>query len=433
MFNFLKKRKKNKNEEVVAQDQKNNGTENQFAPKFGSSQDFMDAYMKNGVHVVIGHDGENEVGVSIIDPPGDTMFVVNDNFDSVLNQCVAPTVLQEKLSYVIYDPEGKYSESLGTKMRLRGYDVMVVDFADPENKSRLDLFEIANITRNPYWLSVILSGSIKCEKNEIAIAHNLFMSAMQYLLAEKGKLTVEDFCDVCQKIVAIDVDVLRAVRECSTSKDYIEELAKYDMDILRAAYDKISNRLLAGMTLKAKNPNVFTVMAHKKQNVIFVRRVPKEYRYLMTVMLFNLKTSNVVCGYGDVSTLIIDTANEKWYNKAMLKKVTDEAGAIMDRSVGMMTIRGAIDDEAKANNNQILIYMHSDDVATREHVFGYLRVGGHQFTHTDTKEKGINVLEDAMNAAPIPFEELDKLTANIVIDTSGAVKPFMCDRLKVNG
>lgn len=404
-----------------------------FAPKFGSADSFTEAYLTGEEHVTIGRCGEETVGVTAIDPPADNIVVINDNPDSVMRQCVMPTVLQGKLSYVVYDPDGVYHEQLAGRMRLRGYDIQVVDLSDAEHSSRIDLFEIANITKNPYWVSVILSGSLKCNRQEIPVAHNLLMAMMQYLLAKKNRIYVNDMAELLDKVISIDTTVLKEMHDCPASKEAILNVAKASHNLLLVIAKRLKKFFFDGAVHKAKNPNIFTVTSHKKQTVTFVKKVPAEYRYLTTAMLFNLKASSIVCGAGDVSTLIIDTSADAWYNRALLSKVTAEAGSAMDKGVGYMAIRPNASGTLEPNKHQILIYMHSDDQVTKDYVYGYLKVGG---TSAVQKQEGMSqffrgkdAIENAMNAAPISLSELDSLKDCIVIDTSGAVRPFRCDRL----
>lgn len=223
MFGFFKKKEKVEKNNKSAYSQK-------YTPMFGNADDFMKLYRSGEENIVLGRNQGSNVGVTAIDPPADSIYIVNDDEDSILRHCIIPTVEQSKLSYVVYDPTGKYQEYLSAQMKARMYDIQVVDLNDESNRSRIDLFEVVNITKNSYWTSIMLAGSIKCEAKEVKIAHNLFMTMMEYLLAKKGKVDIELMSEVFNKIEVYDKTTLLDMEKCNAAQPSLLRLINANPD-----------------------------------------------------------------------------------------------------------------------------------------------------------------------------------------------------------
>lgn len=427
MFGFFKKKK---NGETAKPSKAANVSK--YVPVFGSPDNFVKLYRQGDEHIVLGRNQGTNVGVTAIDPPGDTIYVVNDDADSILRQCVIPTVEQSKLSYIVYDPEGRYQEYLSAQMKARMYDIQVIDF-NTENKSRIDLFEVVNITRNTYWTAIMLAGSIKCEAKEVKIAHDLFMTMMEYLLEKNGVVTIDTMTELFNKLMVYDKNTMLDMEQCAPARPSLLRLVNADAKCRASVYNKANTLFFKEMFGKLKNPNIFTVTSHKRKTVTFVRKVPAKYKNLITNMLFNLKVSSVVCGDGSASTLIIDTASDEWYNRKLLAHMTAEAGEVMDKSVATIHIRPTTNDLI-VNDKQMLVYMHSDDAQTNGFVLDLLKAKN-QLNQTEQMELAATIFngkplpQDALEAAPISLMEMVSLKDQIVIDMSMKAKAFRCNRL----
>lgn len=429
MFGFFKKKNKavNKTEPVA----ETNAIK--YTPRLGNPNDFIQLYRTGEEHIVLGrHEGSN-VGVTAIDPPGDSLYVINDDADSILRHCVIPTVEQGKLSYIVYDPDGQYQNALADKMKARLYDIQVIDFEDETNKSRVDLFEVVNITKNTYWTAVLLAGAIKCVGREINAAHNLFMTMMEYLLASKGYINITDMCQLFNKVSINDKETLLDMEKCSSARPALLRLINASPEDRATVYKKANATFFKFAEAKLANPNIFMVTSHKRQTVTFVRRVPSQYRSFMTALLFNLKVASVVCGDGSTSTLIVDTHRDDWYDRALLERLTQEAGEVMDKSVAVMKIRATADDLLLAKS-QILIYMHSSDLETRQLIYSFLKVKSlltneEQLQVAATHYHNKPLSKEALEVGAIPFEELETLKDQIIVDIPNQAKAFRCNRL----
>lgn len=432
MFGLFKKKDKN-NKATKNTKAEHKQQVSKYNPVLSTPDDFMRVYRQGEEHIVIGRNQGSNVGVTAIDPPADSLLVINDNSDEILRQCVIPTVEQSKLSYIIYDPNGAYYNALADKMKARLYDIQVLDLESSMNKSTVDLFEVVNITKNTYWTSVILAGSIKCEGAEIQAAHNLFMTMMEYLLEKKGCIFIEDMQELFNKVSVNDKETLLDMEKCSSAKPSLLRLINADPKDRGSVYKKAAVYFFRDISKKIKNPNIFTVTSHKRKTVTFIKKVPAQYRNLISAMLFNLKVSSILCGDGSASTLIIDTSNEEWYNRKLLENLTREAGDSMDKSVAMMKIRDSF-NESDLSNNGILIYMHSEDYNTRNHVFELLKTKNQlsqeeQVALSTQLYGGKPVPEETLEASPVQIGELSILRDEIVIDLTKNTKAFRCSRL----
>ena len=173
-----------------------------------------------------------------------------------------------------------------------------------------------------------------------------------------------------------------------------------------------------------------------KKNIIFVKRVPKEYRYLVTMLMFNLAATSVMYEGQGATTLIIDSACDEWYNRAFFKKICDDAGFSENKKLAYMKIRGSLDNKKvfDGTKKQIIIYMNSNSNKTKEYVHDCLLVRN-QLSEKEKAElsvakyDGKPIPDKVLNSEGILMEELGEFTDCIVIDTSGETRPFRCDRL----
>lgn len=419
MFGFSKKNENELNKKM------------KFIPKFGTGDDFISAYSTGDDHFVIGKRKESDITITLDKIPCKEITIVNDDDYSIRYQCVVPMVKQGRFTYVIYDPDGKHYDALANMMSNMGYDVQIIDMESEENVSRVSLFEVANIANAPYWISIILSEMIDCDDNEKIVAHNTFMAMMQYLLIIKKNIEINEMYDVFSKIKERDLEIFNAMNDCEESQSYVMDLMATDEDLKDRIFEKIENRFFKPNTPKTTNPNIFTIAAHKKKTIFFVRRVAKQYRHLMTAMLFNLTFLNYICGQGDVSTLVIN-GEEEWYDKELLKKVCNDAESAGYKSVMFVNIKNTIDESE--TEDTLLVYMHTYDDKTKKLILDCLTVRN-QCNRDDLAQissdfyKGKRIPEYVLNLTPILFEDLVNVNDCIVIDTTYQTKAFRCDSI----
>lgn len=418
MFGFSKRNKKEaaKIEAAV----------NAFTPSFGDANDFVRAYGNSEGVVIARCDGEDVV-IS-----AGNVLIINDDQDSVVNQCVVPMVDKSNLSCAIYDPDGVYQKALGDVLKKEGYELNVIDLNDEAHKSRIDLFETANITRNAYWTAFVLAEALKCEdKYETKVAQNLFMAMMQYALSDNKKITVESLSQMFESVRARDEWLLEKLHACSASVDYIEEVDGANSDVLENVFTKIESALFVSALDKIKKPNVFTVSAHKVKSAFFIKRVPEEYRWLVTIFLFNFKITSIVCGKNKVNSLIIDASNDDWYDREVLEMIRQGTDSLTDKCAITVAIKGTVSSN---DDEQFVVYMKSGEKSTKDYVYNWLTVRN-QLTRDEKDKVSIQffdvkpIPENVLNSAPITRKELDKIGDCIVIDVSKKVKAFRCERL----
>lgn len=424
MFGFLKKKKdKKKNEKPTK------GVV--YSPRFGTLEEFLCEYRTGEEHLSLGRINGHAVGITGIVPPADSILVVNNNKTDVKDTLIAPIVEQCKLSYVIYDPDGKYHDALANKMKSKCYDVQVVDLTDEKHGSRIDVFEIANITKNPYWTAVLLSGSIKCSAEEIVVAHNLLMSLMEYDLQVHGQTSIESICTHFVSLYKRENKILENIAHVEKAVLPFEKFNAADETLRDNVYKKLYAHLLKDLANKIRKPNIFAVTSHKKQTITFIKRVPAAYKNLVATFLFNLKTSGLLCENNDASTLIVDTANDEWYNKELLARMCAEINDEMDKSVISLIIRDAVNSEDFAKK-QLIVYMHADDANTKDLIFENLKVKAlNDEIRKEISEKhckGKELDERILELSPIDKSVLDKNEDCILIDTTKKIRPIQFNR-----
>jgi len=428
MFGFSKKKKANKANEQV----KNNQG---FAPSFGSVEDFEKRYNDGATYMAVGRKDGKLIGLSASSAPANNIFLINDNEELAREHYILPLMKQSLSSFVIYDPTEAYYNASADFLHENGYDIQIVDLEDPEHGSRIDLFEVANITRNTYWTSLILSGSVRCNQNEILPAHNLMMAIMQYLLDTKQKITVTETAKLLQGLLGEDsVKTVEDIEACPAARQYIEKFKASDDDIKHTVCEKIYTHFTRVGYKKLRNPNIFTVAVPKKKTAVFIKDVPAQFRFLITAFLFNLKAVSVLCGDGNVNTVIVNTSEEDWYNKALLDRVCGESAAMMTRGSAVISLKSKLGKEAAESTDKILLYMHADDEDTKKLVYCYLPMDmqlsdQEKETVSQTFYKGKGVPEDVLRMAPIELKELDAFENMLVIDASRATRPFRCEKI----
>lgn len=422
LFDFFKKKKKN----MVEEPKKPSKI---YYPEFGSFLDLQKLYPGNESHVVIGKCSDQSINLNFGKNSGETIQIINDDQFSITHQCVVPIVTQGKLSYVIYDPDGSYYDALADRMRTIKYDVQLVDLADPQHRSRIDLFEIANITKNAYWVALMIAGSIKCNASEIKVSHNLLMGMLQYLMFKNKRATIEELYPLFVAIKNNDEQRVALIKNCVDSKQYMEQYYLASEEVRKSVIDKIDNLFFKIVFPKAKDPNIFTVMAHQKKTVLFIKSVPTKYKSLLTILLFNLKNANVLCGHGEMSTLIINS-NNQWYNEPLLAKACSEAGAIANKGTATLYIADKYDAAVQAD---IIAYMQSKDQNTQNAIYDMIKLKNYpeadKMDIASAKFKGEPIPDESLEAAPISMNTFLEIAGCILIDTKKRVRPVQCDRL----
>jgi hypothetical protein len=396
MFNFLKK--------------KNNSCAH------ASIEDFAHQYTDKEKHVILGKINEANIELTLGSKTTNNVMLINDNQKSVIEESIVPTIMQSNLSYVIYDPGATYYNALEGMMKSKGYDVQTIDFEDNEHRSRVDLFEIANITKNPYWISVILAGSIHCQKYEIVTAHCVFMAIMQHLLDINGSININDMKSLFDRLCSDDEELIAAMLKSTSTTQYISQITKEDKRLIKSVFDKISEHFFATAINKTNNPNVFTVTSHQKKTILFIQKVPEQYRYLTTIMMFNLKASSIMYGRGNVNTLIINPVGKKWYNKKLLDKACVDSGLAMDKGVARLTVKKTIKNGLPEYADRVIAFAHSDNECTKDIVCRCLM--------------GENVLcesEKTLNNRPTKHKKIKKIAALCAkLEANNDIKCVIC-------
>ena len=248
MFGFKKRNKSKpeaKAEQITNTEVKTN--KSLYTPVFGTLEDFLASNK--------GADG------SLF---GNNITVINDDKFSVAHQCIMPAILKGNLSYVVFDPDGKYYDEMRDRLVSIGYDVQQVDFDDELNRARVDIFEAVNITRNSYWLAFILAGSIKCDSKEIPVAHSMFVAIMQYLLSSRQSVTIKGVKEVFDSIKSGNTVIINDLASCPESKSSFTKFTEATKEVRESVMKKAAMYFLHTAIRKAHNPNVFAMTTHKK-------------------------------------------------------------------------------------------------------------------------------------------------------------------------
>lgn len=429
MFDLFKKKNKEKNKKS---EQTKVKQPIDFAPVFNLADGFINQYCNTEPSIPIGKYNGRDINVSMGPLKCNDVLVVTNDKIAVQENYIAPILAHGGMSYILYDKNGEYYNRFGNVMRDRGYDVQLVDFADPNHGSRIDLFEIVNTIKNPYWMSLIISSSIKCNAQEVKASHNLFMAMFEYLFSVSDTIDYAALYALFNGIKEKDRDVLSSVIQCEKAQKYMLNLTKIDHDVIKSAYDKVDNLFFKNIFRKIKNPNIYTMAVHQKKTIFFIKEVPARYRVLSTILMMNIKTANVICGYGKPSTLLFTFGDESWYNEPLLDKACDDIGN-MGGSVSELSFRSDIGNESyrREHNKQLIIYCNSKDTVTKDFVMDKTKIKN--WTKSGQKMVSENYFGGkalpsyALEASPITYNELDTLNDSIVIEPCGVSDPFRCD------
>lgn len=404
----------------------------EFTPSFGTADEFCAKYEQNDEAIVIGKSDDREIRVSISDGSVNKVVILNDSFTSVHKDVVAPILLKGNLSYIIYDEKGLHYDALAETMRSMGYDVQLIDLSDDDNASRINLFETVNITGNPHLLSVVLANSIQCDEQEVDVAYNLLMAMMHFVLSRSGVVDAKELDSLFRQIVTNDNEVMSELENCPGSREHIAQVYNVEADITESVIRKLSDSLFNSMVIKTTEPNVFAITMHHKKTATFIKRVPKQYSYLITALMLNLEESKTMCESNGVTTLIIDSSEEEWYHQDLLHRFHDEDDGVDASCCAIVAIKKKLCINEN-NDDRLLVYMHSEDSATNDFVYNVLKFKYYPSEERDECSKKYfrdkELPEEILNRAPITIDELKTMSDCLVIDVAHDIKPFRCDRL----
>ena len=411
-----------------------------YKPEFGSAEEFLDAY--NGEkNITIGKVDDLKIKICGDKKPCNEITIINDVQKSVDNQVVIPLLKEKTMSYIVYDPYNTYQNETIEMFENSGYDVQIVDIGNNDCLSRVNIFEIANITKNSYWLSVILSSSIKCSEDEKPVAHALLMSIMQYLIHTNNTIDIVSLYKVFKSVRNEETEIWRALQSCPGSQSEIVKVWKAPAEIRNSVYEKILNNFFKTAITKTNNPNIFAATAHKKNTVYYIKRIPKKYSYIVTILLFNIKMSNIVFNQGKPSTVLIDAMDSGWYNELLVRKIENEIGT--NTGIINLQIRDSIGTPERpyVRDNQLVVFMQSEDEISKKYIIHSLKtkelISREELSNTVdgmlTKKKQRknkeSIVDQLLDVSAVSMEEFENMTDSIVIDTSKAVKPFRCNRM----
>jgi hypothetical protein len=171
---------------------------------------------------------------------------------------------------------------------------------------------------------------------------------------------------------------------------------------------------------------------HQKKTIFFIRPVPARYRVLSTILMMNIKTANVICGYGTPSTLLVKFPGESWYHEALLDKVCEDVGN-MSNSIAELTFSDTVGDDLyrKQHSKQLIVFEKTDDKASKDFVMEQTKIKNWskdgQLFISENYFGGKPIPAYAMEASPVTYNELHSLQDCIVIEPCDVSDPFRCD------
>lgn len=404
-----------------------------FRPAFGILEDFEKKYANGSDFITIGKFGDHNVNVAINGGAAKKITIINDNEESIFNHCIAPIVAQGKMSYIVYDESGECYERLAEQMREKCYDVQLVDLANEEHPSRINLFEIVNITREPRYLAKFLADTLELENEEKAVAQSLLLAMMQYELAEHGIIDIVALNDLFNQLKMGDETGMLSVENCQYARANILNVYEANSETREAAFQALSEKFFDLAVDKVKNPNIFAITMHNKHSVMFVKKVPEQYRFLVTALMFNLEASNTICGLEGVGTILLNNSEEDWMQQKMLDKIRVESNDVDNGCYFAIDIKKVIDAKA-AKNNELFVYMHSTDVATNTFVYNHLKLKN--FSDEEQREIAKRVFgskklqSEVAERASMDMNEMKSIDGAIAIDVTHEVKPILFDRVE---
>lgn len=401
---------------------------------FGTVDAFKEAYVKGDPDFLFGSDKNVPIGVSLNGFFHNKMTIINDDKDSIRNNCIIPMLSSRNLSYVLYDPDGEYFNATSAKLRSLGYDVAQLDFADETHASRINPFEMVNVTKNAYWNALIFAGSIKCTQAEVRVAHNIFMAMMQYILATGKNVDISNLHEIFNAIKETKASVIRDIMSCPSSAKYLKMFEDETIEVRSIVFAKIDKYFFNLFMPKVTNPNVFAITTSNRKTAIFVKPVPKKYQSLMTTFLFNMKTASVLHGESSANAVLFDFDDHIWYNKPLLNKICDDAGSIIERGVLSINITSALKNGIP--DGQLVVYMHSSDDETIKNVRDRLMIKNvsseeelYEIKMKNKYFKKHGIPESELCKAPVSENDMRDLKGCIVVDTAKKIQPFTCDLL----
>ena len=405
---------------------------NEFVPSFGTTDEFYKKYYQNCSMLAVGRLNNKKICIPLSNNDSNKIVVINDDLDSIHDDIVAPILLKGEMSYMVYDADGKHYAAMARTMRMMGYDVQLIDLASEEHISRINLFEIINITKDPHSLSVVLSNAIGGDEAETDAAYNLLMAIMKCNLAKRGAINAVEVDHMFKQIANGDTAALDELEGCQDAREHIMRVYEVDVAVKVAAINKMAEKLFSSLLDKTKHPNVFAITMHSKKTATFIKAVPEQYRYMMTTMLLNLEMSNAMCECDGITTLILDTSEESWYDKRLLTIARSTMDDLKNGCFATIEIMKAIDENRKSEDG-LLIYMHSNDLATNVFVRDNMRLMNYTNEVAELSKMhfgGQDLPNIVLERAPIDIDELKAIDGAIIIDMSYEMKPMLTDNVE---
>lgn len=397
-------------------------------PTMGKIADFMNAYPAERKDLVLGREGLVELAIDVEPHQMNRIMVINNNAAKFADDILIPMIDKQNLSYVIYDPEGTYYDATKDELQRNEYDVEIIDIQDKSNRLRLDLFEVVNITKNPYCNALIFANSIQCESaEETETALKLFMAIMTFLLSRKNRVSMSDMSYMFDKIKEKDASVIKMMCDCTQSYRHMQGFAIAPAPIKRTVMKLIDKNFFSVLNEKTCRPNMFVVALSSKKKAIFLKSVPAEYKAITTTLLFNIKASSSLLNTDhDADAVILDTKETNWYNRAMMVALEQENDEALNDGVVNIMVRDRKTDE----DCHLTMFMSSADEATIDDVHQKLNANV-MFTEDEKAEISKNLYRNKPIPAEdfgqyaMPKEEVQNLNGIIVLDKDNKVKPIL--------
>ena len=382
-----------------------------YTVELGSASDFVHAYK----------DQKNSM-------PTNNVVLISSNNRLLKEKCLVPTIKRGTSSFVIYD-DGIVDSGVFNALKARGYDVQVIDFADQTHKSRIDVFEMVNITKNTFWTAEIFANELlDIQEEKRLIVQQLLKAMLDMMVEHQQTVTIKRLWELFRAICANNQMIINEMMKY-VDFESAYPMCKDDNDLLKNIEETI---MFTSMSF-CNNPNVYGITSLNRNMAFIFRNATKNYRHITTLFMANLNMLSSISGNGHITTVVFDKYDVDWYDRSVLQKIEKSTMMSFDKHVVNVKIKKTIDE----NDQQapLIIYMLSDDEKTIETIHSYITLNA-LFTEEEKQElskkhfKKKPLPESVLNDAPFTIEQLKEFNGFITIDTSKKTKPFLMGKVQ---
>lgn len=388
-----------------------------------SAAEFNRLYKKDpNAYIRIADCEGQEVGVSVendLKVRSNDILIINSSHESTIERIFVPIVEQGQTSYIIYDPYGDIYGRLEETLKRKNYDIRIVDFSkNTDSTDRVNIFEAANLLRDPSEIVRIIAGSFENRK-DADVAAPMIEAVCNYILEKGVELNAARVAWVLRQLKKNNKRIIGDMELSPLAGAALKKRTSgVTKEVFFGVIDELERRVAPAIEKFGSNPSIYGILTNKKNVAIFVKSVEAQYRFVSTAMMYNLAVMSAALDDFSLNTIVMDEKNDEWYDREEIKRWSDENKNRKDCII-RLSVRDKIPaDMFRYFAPSVVLYNGSVDNLTIDYIYKALEKQ-YELSKDD------NVAEQIMDR-----HELETMLDCIVFcNTSNkgmSVRPFRC-------